>query len=480
MSNEVFRVVEEAAKRHEREIRWRPDDFFFSKQKAVYDSESRYRALVCGRRGGKSYTWAGCLIDEGFKYPKSTPLYVTTSRQDARDILEPAMDHLNEMFGLNLWQNKATGDYYMPNGSRIILRGAGTMREINKLRGRKYPCAIIDEGQNFGPDLNYLIDEAIEPATADYHGWIGISGTPGPAKIGPFYDISEGEHAGAWEHFHWTFLDNPHQPNPEEFIKKVMERRGWTEDHPSFLREYMGLWVQDDNARAFQMQPHRDIEPSFSLNGVTDWDYVMGIDVGYNDPFAFVVIAQSQSLGQAYVVDSYEEGEMTTMDALVRAERLCAEYPITRIALDTGGAGKLVAEDWKKMSTLPIEPAKKTHKASQVSVINGDFKAGKIKIARDNNIKLIHDLMVLEWDSDLKERNKWEYRRGSSDHLADAFQYGYNLCFHHTYDPAEDTRVKVGSTAWYERREQAMEKAQIKRVQDAMTETGDIFDLLRP
>lgn len=480
MTTDISRVVEEAAKRNEREIRWQPEEFFFDKQLAVFQSASRYRAVVCGRRGGKSYTWAASLIHEGFKYPRSTPLFVCTSRQDARDILEPAMDHLNEMFGLGMWQNKATGDYYLPNGTRIILRGAGTMREINKLRGRKYPCAIIDEGQNFGPDLNYLIDEAIEPATADYHGWIGISGTPGPVRLGPFYDIAEGENKDAWEHFHWTFFDNPHIPDKEGFIKNVMERRRWDESHPSFQREYLGKWIQDDNARAFQMQPHRDIISTFDPAIANDWDYVMGIDVGYNDPFAFVVIAQSQMLGQAFVVDTHEEGEMTTMEALVRAERLCAEYPITRIALDTGGAGKLVAADWRKMSTLPISAAKKTHKASQVSVINGDFQAGKIKITRDKNLKLISDMMILEWDSDKKDKGKYEYRRGSSDHLADAFQYGYNLCFHHTFDPKEDLRVKAGSKDWYQRKEEAMERAQIKQVNERSKDQGDIFDLISP
>jgi hypothetical protein len=360
------------------------------------------------------------------------------SRQDARDIVWPALDALNETFQLGLEFNRSTGDVTMPNGSRIMLRGAGTMREINKLRGKKYPCAIVDEAQAFGSDLDYLLDQVIEPAVADYHGWIGVSGTPAVAPAGPFYEIDQGESAEAWSHHYWTFLDNPHMPNPEEFIAKVMKRRGWDEDHPGYLREYMGLWVHDKDARAFKIEPHRDIVPSFDAANAWDWDYVMGIDVGYNDPFAFVVLAQSQVLGQAFVIDSYEESGITTMEALVVAERFSNEYPITRIALDTGGAGKLVSEDWKKMSTLPIEPAKKTHKASQVSVINGDFRAGKLKVCRDNNIKLISDLMVLEWDKDQTERDRWVYRRGFADHLADALQYAYNLCFHHTYDPMID------------------------------------------
>jgi hypothetical protein len=479
MSDDVSSAIEELGRRHELEIGWDPQSFLTDGQKQVFNSSSPYRCVVAGRRWGKSYGWAAALVNEGFKYAKSVPLFVTTSRQDAREILEPAMDLLNDTFKLGLHQNMATGDYYMPNGSRIALRGAGTMREINKIRGKKYPCAIIDEAQNFGPDLTYLIDEAIEPAVADYHGWIGISGTPAPAAMGPFWDIAGGKYKDAWEHFHGTFLDNPTMPDPEGFIRRVMDRRGWTEEHPSYQREYMGLWVRDKNAQAFKLDPQRDIVPTFPGDTSGDWDFVMGIDVGYNDPFAFVVIAQSQMLGQAFVVDSYEESELTTMEALVQAERMCAEWPITRIALDTGGAGKLVVKDWEKMSTLPLEAAKKTHKASQVSVINGDLQAGKLKICRDRNLKLINDSMVVEWDPEKVAQGRWEYRRGSMDHLLDALQYGYNLTFHHTFDPEYDTSVKAGSTEYFERAEDKMEKAAIRRLADSDKAEEDIITILQ-
>jgi hypothetical protein len=164
----------------------------------------------------------------------------------------------------------------------------------------------------------------------------------------------------------------------------------------------------------------------------------------------------------------------------VIAERFSQEYPITRIAIDTGGAGKLVSEDWKRMSTLPIEAAKKTHKASQISVINGDFSAGKLKICREKNIKLISDAMVLEWDKDQTERDRWVYRRGFADHLMDALQYAYNLCFHHTYDPILDDRHPTGSKQWYSKLEKAMEARQVRDLEDRTLETGNILDLLPP
>jgi len=464
---EISKVILEAGKRKEQQIRWRPSDFLFKKQLDVFECQDPYKCKRVGRRGGKSYEAATALVNAGFKWPKSTPLYVTTTRQDARDIMDPAFDLLNTTFNLNLRQNKATGDVTMPNGSRIMLRGASTLREINKLRGPAYPCAVIDEVQNFGPDLHYLIDEVIEPATAQYHGWISVSGTPPPAQYGPFWEIDQGKYADAWTHFHWTFLDNPTIPEPDVFLQRVLDRRGWTEDHPGYQREYLGLWVRDDGARAFELEPHRDVVPKFDASHAWDWDYVMGIDIGYNDPCAYVVISQSRALGQAYVVDSFEQSEMTSMEALVEAERLCNVYPISRIAIDSGGGGaKMIMKDWQKLTQLPIEAAVKTHKASQVSTINGDFRAGKLKIARDKNMKLINDLMVLEWDSEKKERNKYVYPRGAPDHLPDALQYAYNLCFHHAHDFQLNTWVAPGSAEYYQREEELMLKQQESEVDE--------------
>jgi hypothetical protein len=478
---DVTRAVRQAAKRKEQHIRWKPREFLFKKQLEVFDCQDPYICMRVGRRGGKSYEAAADLTDAAFAWPGSTPLYVTTTRQDARDIMDPAFAMLDKRFHLGMKQNKATGDITFPNASRIMMRGAATLREINKLRGPAYPCVKIDEVQNFGPDLHYLIDEVLEPATAQYHkgkkpSAIAVSGTPPPAQYGPFWDIDQGKFSESWSRFHWTFLDNPTIPEPEAFLRRVLERRGWTEDHPGYQREYLGLWVRDDEARAFDLDPQRDVIPSFDKTHAWDWDYVMGIDIGYNDPCAYVVIAQSRALGQAYVVDSFEQSEMGSMEALVEAERFCAKYPISRIAIDTGGGGaKMIQKDWEKLTNLPVEAAHKTHKASQVSTINGDLRAGKLKIARDMNMKLINDLMVLEWDGAKKANGKYVYPRGAPDHLPDALQYAYNMCFHHAHGFERDDSVKHGSPEYWSREEDAMEEQERREVAE---EDGNPWSVL--
>jgi hypothetical protein len=478
---DVRSQVKEAIKRKRLKLDWDLLRVFFAQQRdvleAIKDGE-RYLCLRCGRRGGKSFTWAGLLIDYGLLYPKSTPLFVCMSRQDGRDIIWPALEYLSDTYGLNLIFNKATGDVTIPHTQAVIkIRGAGSLLEINKLRGKKYPIAIIDEAQAFGPDLEYLIDEAVEPATADYHGPICISGTPNVSGTGPFYDIDQGKHAKAWHHWSWTFFDNPTLPDPKGFIKKVMERRGWTWEHPSFQREYLGKWVRDEDATAFRVREHNLI-PTFPEELADDWQWMMGIDVGYHDPFAFVVIASSQLLGQAFAVDSYQEAEILTMEALTHAERFYAEYPITEIAIDTQGMGKMVVEDWKKVSNLPLAGAVKTHKHSQVDLINGDLMAGKLLLCEDNCSRLVQDLRLLEWDSAQMDKSKFVYRKGFAAHLPDALQYGFNLSNHHSFDAQRLDSTVYGSPEYWERKEDTWEQAAIQRVGDTDSDDAGIWDFM--
>ena len=341
------KLIQEAAKRKKQQLDWDLSKIFFDRQIEVYNeyrSGNRYLCLRCGRRGGKSFTWAGLLIDAGLRYPKSTPIFVSMSRQDGREIVWPALEQISDTYGLDLIFNRASGDVTIPQTKSVIkIRGAGSMLEINKIRGKKYPIAIVDEAQAFGPDLEYLIDEALEPATADYHGTLCISGTPNVARAGPFFEIDQGKHSQAWTHWTWTFFDNPTLPDPEGFIKKVMERRkDWSWEHPGFRREYLAEWILDDDSRAYKV-PNHAIVDGFPYEAADDWHWVLGVDVGWAEPFAFVVLASSQTLGQAYAVDCFQEAEITTLEALTHAERYCNEYPISEIVVDS--AAKLVIED---------------------------------------------------------------------------------------------------------------------------------------
>jgi hypothetical protein len=470
-------LLEEVERREAERQRIVPSELLFNKQLAVFNDESRYKLLRCGRRGGKSYTWGVSCLFEGFRYARSTPIYLTLSRQDSRDILWPVLEELNDKLRLGLFFNKATADVNLPNGSRLLLRGAGSRREIDKVRGRKFPVAIVDEAQMLGQDLDYLLDEVLEPGLADYQGWMGISGTPNASGYGVFYELDNDPHNSTWSKHHWTFLDNPHIPDPSGFLKKVMQRRGWNESHPGYRREYLGEWTVDDSGKAYKINADINVCATFPHELAEDWKYGLGIDIGWNDPTSFVVLASSKTLGQIYIIDAYEEAEMPTPQIIAQIDRFQKEYPLGRIMCDSGGGGKRLIEDLKQVYGMPLEAADKVDLQGQVALINGELGRGAIVFCRDRCFNLINDHFALEWDSTKLAIDKWVFPRSARDHGPDALRYVIRAFWHNSFRPVKVKERKTGRAYWDEQ-EEKMERYAIKQNEGAERRARDIRSLL--
>ena len=433
---------------------------------------SKYSIACCSRRAGKTFGVAIKLLKTAFDNPKTLSLYVTMSRTMGKDILWPALEWLNDEYNLGLVFKLNTGDIVLPNGSKILMRGAGSKREIDKMRGPKYIGVCIDEAQGFNWLLQYMIDEVLEPATLDYgdKSWIAVTGTPNAMCSGPFFEMWHGVTKNedgrdtkkqVWEPHHWTFFDNIWQPTPERQAALIRERRGWTEETPKYVREYKGRWVKDTEGAAWTIGPH-NLVYSFPIEKADDWRYCIGVDLGINDPCAFVVFAWSRDVGECYILESFEQEVDSPSGSAVEVDRLLEKYGQATIIADTGGQGKAHVGEWAETYSISATPALKHDKGGRISIINDELKAGTIKILAQHNHALINQATIIQWDEDARERGRWVYERGYLDHLVDALQYGFQGCHHqrhqfkkeHLYDPS----------VYYEKLEERMEKAQAHRV----------------
>jgi len=443
------KVLQEAQKRIERKRNLDPDKILFAHQKKFVLDESKSKIALCSRRAGKSFSEAFILLDSAFKHERSLNPFITLTRDNARNILWPALHSLNEQFRLKLQFKENTGDVVLPNGSRIILRGADDKRQIEKLRGPKYPVAVIDEAQGFPWFLKDLIEDVLEPATLDYNGPIIISGTPNSACAGPFWAMSTGQ-AGweGWSVHRWTLRDNPFLPDVAGWLERKKAQKGWGEDHPTYLREYCGKWIRDSNTLVFKFQEDVNLVEEFSEEAADDWEYVLGIDLGFNDPTAFVVLAYSHNLGQSFVVESYKESGLIPSVAADRVGELLQMYPFSRIVADTGGFGKGYAEEFKVRFSLPVLAAQKLNKVTYIEMMNGDLWNGKLQVCRTGNRDLLDEIRLLQWDENRLSRGKFVYDRNFADHLTDALLYAWRECRHHDYDPVEEGPVPGTDDFW--------------------------------
>lgn len=415
-------MVAEAIRRARVRSTW-GDHLLFGPQRDYCLDRSKSKLGLCSRRAGKTTGNAWMLVDEAQHRPRAPLPYVTLTRksQSARAMWSE-LDRLNDEHKLGAHLNHIEKVFTLPNKAYIFIAGADDARTIERLRGDKAPGIVVDEAQAFGPRLQGLIEDVLEPSTADYDGWIALSGTPGRVCAGYFHDACTGKVPG-WDIHRWTILDNPHIPHAADWLARLRAKRQWEENHPTYLREWRGIWVDDPNGTVYRMAPGTLIQ---ELPKASDWRYVLGIDVGYTDACAFAVLAWSLELRKTVVVECWSRSEMTPSDVAETVAEMRTRYDFDVIVVDPGGGGKGYGEEMRQRHQIPTKTAQKApgYKIPFIDFLNGELRAGHLQAVGPKCEQLIHEWRELPWNED---RTK-EDRSLVSNHCADATLYAWREC----------------------------------------------------
>lgn len=485
---ELLSVLREVQKRSEKLDLLDFHELTFGSQREFIADESRLKVACCSRRSGKSHGVAILLLKHALQKPGCTPVYINMNRASAQLIIWPALRDLSNKFDLNLQFIKSSGDVIVPNGSEIRVFGAGSMREMDKVRGvgTTLTIACLDEAQNFGADMEYLIRSVILPATADHKAPIVVTGTPNQTCAGPFHEIchQSGEMVEAlakegfgWSVHGWTMKENPYIKDVEEEYLLAKAANGWNDNTPAFRREYFGEWVRDTAGLCFDLHESMFVE-EFPEGDAEDWVYPLGIDIGTKDPCAFTVMAFSPTLGVTYVLQSYRD-QFDTIEAGNEFDRLMQVYPIEVGVVDAGGMGARDIDLWKK--THPWLPAIKAVKGPGsvdmgISIINADMRAGKVKFLRKGCAQLIDEMRLLSWDEDLRGIGRRTVKKGDHDHCADSFRYGFQrVRTHDTPVTFPKEVVEKDTEVWLAHKARALKKEALKEPVQKPTWVGVDF-----
>lgn len=423
-------------------------DFFaqlYDKQKAFAFDTSSFKAAICTRRAGKSELGARLLADAAQKHPGSISLYIALTRDAAEAIMWPILVKMNEDYKLGWNMLEGSLIAVLPNGSIIRLVGADMKNFINRLRGPKYAIAIIDEGQSFGRHIKELIEDVLEPALMDLKGPLCLFGTPGPTPSGYFYEVTEKKMHGYRVH-RWSVLDNPFLPHAADFIKDLLNRKGWTIENPTYRREWLGEWVLDVDALFYKYREERN-DYSELPSGIVLHN-VMAIDYGFNDQTAFGIVGYSDHSPKTYI--QHVEGASGLIPSIIagRIRQLMDRFNPSRVIADTGALGKMITEEMKVRYGLPIEPADKREKLSNVHLMNGDFIDGNC---------LVHESLTLLTDQykTLTKDAKGMETPGHPNDLCDVSLYAWKLCRGYHFEP----KIELTADQKVKKQEQAMLRA---------------------
>lgn len=404
----------------------------FPKQLHALTSGKRRRALVCGRRAGKTTGVVLAFLAHAVSEAGAggRQLYVTMTRSNAKDIAWRDLLEYNNRFALGGVPEVSDLTLGFQNGALIQLRGANNDKEIDKIRGKHYDRAVIDEAQSI-PDrvLIPLISNVISPALLDRGGEMWLVGTPPPVRSGRFFECYAGKDAHLWDRHKWTVLDNSQLPavvsgrSIEDVLAEIRDENGWTDTDPTYLREILGQDIEDTESLLFAQGGPQNM-PSEQAGA---WSYILGVDLGHDDATACAVLGWQAG---SRTVTLVHESACTGLDVTGVAEMIAPiveRYNPDACVIDQGGLGKMVAEELRKRHGLPLEPTDKAQKSAHIALLNTAIRRGDIKY--DLNGMFAEDTKRVQRDP-VKARIGLlaEKPGGYHSDITDAVLYAYRKC----------------------------------------------------
>jgi PBSX family phage terminase large subunit len=385
-------------------------------------------AALCTRRAGKSYGAGICLTNAALQNPGVSCVYIALTKDSARKIMfKDIMRVIDRKFKLGFSFNEHLLKISAPNGSIIYFTGAdATDEEMSKLLGQKLKLAVIDEAGSFRRDLRDIVFTILRPALADLDGQIRMISMPTNIHAGLFFDVVHNLSPG-WSVHRWTAYDNPYMREAwDREIKDLIAANPRITETPTFKRAYLGEYAIDTSALVYKFSEQKN--RTNELPPFADYTHVLGVDLGYHDPSAFVVCAYSSKSNKLFIIDEYKRSGMTISDVAEMIKVLRARYDISRIIVDN--AAKQGVEEIKARYGIPLEAAEKQGKVEFIELMNSDFILGNILCLP--KVKLLpEEWASLIWDDSERRRE----HPACENHLSDAALYAYRYCYQYLYRP---------------------------------------------
>lgn len=410
-------------------------------QLKVLNSTARWLVVLAGVRGGKTYSCAAAFLLRIFKdlaqgrfndkVPATgdryrRPRYHAWVCAPTYDLLKEPRRYITQLLPPELIEN-----FY--EGRELWLKG-GVLIEFKSTDNAK---ALVSAGLN-----GMWLDEAdridadawrgqLSTRLSDKKGWCLFSSTPYAARAGFLWQdfISRKSDATLDIDFQtWRFIDNVYNDLGEwRAAKARTPARYFKREYEASLDAFVGLVYELGDQHVIDVAPDKRAYKSV----------VAGVDFGWNDPGAIVVVADTGK--QLIVVDELKEphlqviaqnpGERCWVSEAVRLQQkwgiskfLCDHEPgfvhaFQRAGLSAMNAHKDIALGIRRVSETMLPNAAEGTPGS----INYVAPSPGLVVSRHCK-NLIEEMRSLAWNVD-KHGNMLEEPAPGNDHLSDALRY---------------------------------------------------------
>jgi phage terminase large subunit len=293
----------------------------------------------------------------------------------------------------------------LENGSTIRM---GSIAQVDSCVGRSYNLIIFDEAA-LTSEGEAAFNVALRPTLDKPNSKAIFISTP-RGKQNWFSRFFDRGHDASFDE--WICLHADYTENTRMSEKDVAEARK-SMSKVEFEQEYMASFNSFQGA-IYQL-PETNIIEEYPIG---EMEIIAGLDPGYRDYTAFLVIGYHHQTDKFYVLDEYLNNEVGTKDHAIKIRELSEKWGIDTIFIDSAAAQ--MAHDLAYEYDIATIKAKK-------SVLDGIAYCRTI-IETDQLYVLSHCTNVIDmldqyqWDTGanlIKERPK----HNEYSHMADALRY---------------------------------------------------------
>lgn len=382
-------------------------------QKDILNNDSRFKIVIAGRRGGKSYASIASLAKHA-RHPNRKCMYVAPSYRMAKQIV---WEDLKQMLKDRNWAKKINESELtvtLVNGSTIFLRSADNPDSI---RGIGLDYVVLDEAADI-PKLEDTWQAVIRPTLSDRQGHALIISSP--KGKGYLYDLyNNAKHLKDWHS--WQYTTEQGGLVAEEELAQARQDL----DERTYKQEYQAEFVDYSGVIYYAFGDHNITDIQF---GNAD-QIPIHIGMDFNVDPGCAVMAFQHSNG----IHIYDELEIWGTDTSEMVKEIQRKYPNRRYFCypDASGAQRrtsaggitdhiILKNAGFQLRVGSINPSVKDRIAAVNSVCKAQDGTSKLTISPSCK-KTINALRKHVYKEGTRQPDKGEF-----DHLCDALGYMIN------------------------------------------------------
>lgn len=378
---------------------------------AVNNPKYRFVVAALARRLGKTYI--ANIIGQMVTLVPGCNVLIMSPNYNLSSISFEIQRKLVASFDLEVAKNNLKDRVLeLENGSTIRM---GSIATVDSCVGRSYDLIIFDESA-LGADGMEAFNVALRPTLDKPNSKAIFISTPRGKNnwFSILFNRGFTEEFKEWVAIHADYTENARMKESDvEEARRSMSKA-------EFEQEYMASFT------TFEGQIYSAYLDEYTIPFVHHdcIEYFAGIDPGYKDPTAFVVLAYNPMEDLFWVVDEYLQSEAVTSTHAEKFQELILKYSIDSIFIDSAAAQ--FAADLGYSYDIATIKAKKSV-LDGIAYVQTIIEQGRLRVD-PNCVNTLQMLDQYKWKTDVQSGIEKPDHTIES-HIADALRYAlYTFC----------------------------------------------------